>query len=487
MPSLITMIGRNAASGAFDRDFSSPRHSARRPVDRIGAAEIDPELGSLQWRPSALSSSARVFAGRWRRGHDFRDRARGDRARRLARLDQLCGRGIGRGHDRFRRDQRRGGVAAAVSGRPSGLARCQRCAAGYRSSASSRTWRCRPLAASALAGIGLGAALGGLALAAQLGDATLGVFAVPCRSLSAPSVLPAILRRLAPVAGGTRLAGGARRWVVATGAAARRRSAPIGGSAGVARAAGAAGWQWPCRAIAPVTESSPCSSAVTREYSRSRSPLSVSIAEASRRASFWLSRATGWICCACRADRRRRPARAATRATTGWPSRPRSRRRPRRRPTSRSATARGGRTRLPRPTSRSARRRCLPSSKLPAEMVGIFGQASLALPRGLPNHAANINRKCAAILNPGVYGEANRFDLQGKTIKDGPAHSPRYLTDCKDPNDCSIQPDGRARGRRGHADALVAAEGAASGRRPVAAGACAGCGARTARAPRSRS
>jgi hypothetical protein len=45
-----------------------------------------------------------------------------------------------------------------------------------------------------------------------------------------------------------------------------------------------------CRAIAPVTESSPCSSTVTREYSRSRSLLSVSIADASRRVSFWLSR-----------------------------------------------------------------------------------------------------------------------------------------------------------------------------------------------------
>ena len=45
-----------------------------------------------------------------------------------------------------------------------------------------------------------------------------------------------------------------------------------------------------CRAIAPVTESSPCSRTVTREYSRSRSLLSVSIADASRRVSFWLSR-----------------------------------------------------------------------------------------------------------------------------------------------------------------------------------------------------
>jgi hypothetical protein len=40
-----------------------------------------------------------------------------------------------------------------------------------------------------------------------------------------------------------------------------------------------------CRAIAPVTESRPCSRTATREYSRSRSPLSVSMAEARRLAS----------------------------------------------------------------------------------------------------------------------------------------------------------------------------------------------------------
>ena len=54
-------------------------------------------------------------------------------------------------------------------------------------------------------------------------------------------------------------------------------------------------------AIEPVTESSPCSSTETREYSRSRSPLRVSMAEASRRVSLWLSLATDWICCDCRA------------------------------------------------------------------------------------------------------------------------------------------------------------------------------------------
>jgi len=55
-----------------------------------------------------------------------------------------------------------------------------------------------------------------------------------------------------------------------------------------------------CRAIEPVTESRPCSSTVRREYNRSRSPLRVSMADASRRVSCWLSLATDWICCDCR-------------------------------------------------------------------------------------------------------------------------------------------------------------------------------------------
>src|SRR6185295_5758149 len=54
------------------------------------------------------------------------------------------------------------------------------------------------------------------------------------------------------------------------------------------------------RPIEPVTLSRPCSSTVTREYSRSRSPFKVSMADASRRASAWLSLATDWICWDCR-------------------------------------------------------------------------------------------------------------------------------------------------------------------------------------------
>src|ERR1700738_801982 len=68
-----------------------------------------------------------------------------------------------------------------------------------------------------------------------------------------------------------------------------------------------------CRAIEPVTESSPCSSTVTREYSRSRSLLSVSTAETSRRVSLWLSLAAcrGW---------RPRPAQIGRRSLLAPPS-----------------------------------------------------------------------------------------------------------------------------------------------------------------------
>ena len=86
---------------------------------------------------------------------------------------------------------------------------------------------------------------------------------------------------------------GAAAAVVATGAT-------TGGLAGTAAvsAVGQAGTGWGgvavavCRAMAPVTESIPCSSEAIRENSRSRSLFSVSIADASRLASLWLSRAT---------------------------------------------------------------------------------------------------------------------------------------------------------------------------------------------------
>ena len=87
----------------------------------------------------------------------------------------------------------------------------------------------------------------------------------------------------------------------AAAGAAVATAAGVGAGAGAGAAQVAPATAAFCRAIEPVTESSPCSRTVTREYSRSRSPLSVSIADASLRVSSWPSLAIDWICCSCRA------------------------------------------------------------------------------------------------------------------------------------------------------------------------------------------
>ena len=128
-----------------------------------------------------------------------------------------------------------------------------------------------------------------------------------------------------------------------------------------------------CRAIEPVTESSPCSRTVTREYSRSRSPLRVSIADASRRVSFWLSLATDWICCACRV-------RSAA-ATCSLPQpdrglvgvqRDRYRAHRDRAPGCRAVTANGGRNHPPRPKSPASTPPEFSVSKPPPRWIGMF-------------------------------------------------------------------------------------------------------------------
>src|SRR6266567_2678625 len=58
LASLITMIGRSAVSGAFDRDFDSPRHSARRPATELAVPRSTPNW--VRWTATfgAVSSSA---------------------------------------------------------------------------------------------------------------------------------------------------------------------------------------------------------------------------------------------------------------------------------------------------------------------------------------------------------------------------------------------------------------------------------------------
>ena len=61
--SLIMMIGRNAASGAFDLDLSRPRHSARKPPTEFARSDIDRKFGFLHLRLcGGVGRAASAFA-----------------------------------------------------------------------------------------------------------------------------------------------------------------------------------------------------------------------------------------------------------------------------------------------------------------------------------------------------------------------------------------------------------------------------------------
>ena len=109
VPSLITMIGRNAASGAFDFDFNSPRHSARRPATELAPPTSTPN--SVRCSDAWARSSSPLPRRRRRRDATTSGIGAGDEVLAApARFDQFAGRGIGRGHHRLRRHQRRGRV-----------------------------------------------------------------------------------------------------------------------------------------------------------------------------------------------------------------------------------------------------------------------------------------------------------------------------------------------------------------------------------------
>src|SRR6202012_1180027 len=59
LPSLITMIGCSAASGAFERDFNRPRHSARKPPTELAP----PTSTANSVRLTASGAGAVVGAG----------------------------------------------------------------------------------------------------------------------------------------------------------------------------------------------------------------------------------------------------------------------------------------------------------------------------------------------------------------------------------------------------------------------------------------
>src|SRR5215211_8351261 len=56
LPSLITMIGRNAASDALALDLSSPRHNARKPATELAPPTSTPN--SVRWIFGMASGSA---------------------------------------------------------------------------------------------------------------------------------------------------------------------------------------------------------------------------------------------------------------------------------------------------------------------------------------------------------------------------------------------------------------------------------------------
>ncbi len=181
---------------------------------------------------------------------------------------------------------------------------------------------------------------------------------------------------------------------------ARRRSAPPMSWKRPAQAVALRGFAWQSHRS---RNSRPCSSVDRRVYTRSRSLLSVSIADASRRVSFWLSRATDWICWACR-DRSAAAISSCRNRSEDW--------------LASSATMMAPTEAAPQVPSRSIARRsrCSSSARKPLSTPPVFSVAKSAKwsfffairvfgpPRGLPpNHAANINRKCAPGLNPGTY------------------------------------------------------------------------------------
>ncbi len=175
-----------------------------------------------------------------------------------------------------------------------------------------------------------------------------------------------------------------------------------------------------CRTIEPVTESNPCSRTLMRENSRSRSPLSVSMAEASRRTSFSLCLATDWICCDCRArsDRRKLVAPQFHRRLAGEDRDGDCGDRgdtPHRKPQQRGPVEMfflgqktGGRADRARRSTAASR------------LVALLCHRTSSAPRGPPNHTVNLNRKSTLILNS-VHpaGEPNGFPSRAKRFING--------------------------------------------------------------------
>ena len=114
-------------------------------------------------------------------------------------------------------------------------------------------------------------------------------------------------------------------------------------------------------------------------------------------------------------------------------------------------------------------------SKPPARWSVFFCHTSIRPSRGLPNHTANINRKCAADLESGRLRERRiGFPLAGEnTLRRRPAQSAQSSRGFRMTARSSLTIVLAA--GEGTRMRSVDAEGAASRGGPVAAGACAGC------------
>src|SRR6185312_12169522 len=253
--SLIMIMGCNAANGALDRDLSRPRHSARKPPSEFApptstanSVFCTSTLGGVDGAASAFSVSGFPLAGT---------------AATTVRA------GVG--------------VAAAMAPNSGAVGFPAEASAGAGSDFE---------AVDGTTGTSASAGLLGVPCSADIGAVGFGRGG-PASATGFSAGFSVAFTGVTGATEGSAGSGGAAGALVATAAGA-------GGGAGAATGGGAATAAF-CRVIAPVTESSPCSSTVTREYSLSRSPLSVSIADASRRVSFWPSLATDRICCSCRA------------------------------------------------------------------------------------------------------------------------------------------------------------------------------------------
>src|SRR6185437_5285395 len=318
LPSLITMIGCSAASGAFDRDLSRPRHSARKPPTELAPPTSTPNSVRLtaSWDEACgVVGAAAVFSGAGLSAAGFSLAAFSIAVLSVAVLSSAA--------------LSMAGVVAALSGEVAGVASAV-CGAVVDAVAAAVVVE-EAVGDGVLAGSGsisLEAAgsggpiidlaatsgiaavvAGGLDEAGAAGGnagsgvgAAAAIFALACsRRLASAACFPVTT---ADVVATGPIIKGAVSVAAASGAGAGVAPSTTGGAdaAGAAEAgAGVAGAADAfCLAIAPVTESSPCSRVDKREYIRSRSPFSVSIADASRLVSFWLSRAADWICCAWR-------------------------------------------------------------------------------------------------------------------------------------------------------------------------------------------